>query len=148
MFLTCAQSPNSCSCFLSADCRPIRFHDPTGKRNPPTGSLRDNHAACPPLLYSPLYDSSHFSPFTRLKLKGVFQAMAWLRALQGPLQSPLDFNLHSTFDGEPRIPFSCYVQLEPMLLSGATFSQFSDFPAELQLRVFYFCNSPTFFQLM
>ena len=75
--------------------------------------------------------------------------MPWLRALPKGLHTrPLDFNLHSTHDGEPHIPFSRYVQLEPMPSSCMTFPQFCNLSAELQLRVLYFCNSPTLFQLM
>jgi hypothetical protein len=72
-----------------------------------------------------------------------------LRAVpRGPWTKPLDFNLHYTVDGESRIPFGLYVKPELTGLLCQVFPQFCSLPAELQLRIIYFCNGSTLFRLM
>lgn len=66
----------------------------------------------------------------------------------GPWTRPLNWNLHVTSIGEPQTPFSLYVLPELTSPSCAAFLPFCRLPTELQLRVLYFCDSPTLFQLM
>lgn len=68
---------------------------------------------------------------------------------EGPWTKPLNWNLHTTLDGEVITPFPFYVQPEATSCpSGARFPQFLELPAELQLHVFRFCDAATLFQLM
>ena len=57
-----------------------------------------------------------------------------------------------TFDGEGRIPFHSYVQsnaVQPRSSSQiSSFPDFSQLPAELQLRILTFCSAPTLYQMM
>jgi hypothetical protein len=72
-----------------------------------------------------------------------------LRAVpRGPWTRPLDFNLYYTHDGERRIPFGLFVKPELTSSSCTAFPHFCSLPAELQLRIIYFCDSSTLFQLM
>jgi hypothetical protein len=67
---------------------------------------------------------------------------------KSPWTRPLNWNLHATFEGEPQIPFSLYIQLEPTRSSCPALPKFRTLPTELQLRILHFCDSPTLFQLM
>jgi hypothetical protein len=67
---------------------------------------------------------------------------------KGPWTRPLNWTLHATFNGEHRTPFSHYVYPEAVQASRAAFPQFRKLPTELQLRILYFCDSPTLFWLM
>jgi hypothetical protein len=67
---------------------------------------------------------------------------------KGPWTKPLNWNLQANLYGEPCIPFALYVQQEPTHPLYPAFPQFHALPAELQLRILRFCDSPTLFQLM
>lgn len=64
-------------------------------------------------------------------------------------EKPLDISLYSTNEGELQIPFSHFVLPTPAVgSSGRDFPQFSQLPAELQLRILPFCDDQTLSQLM
>jgi hypothetical protein len=67
---------------------------------------------------------------------------------KSPWTRPLNWKLHTTIHGEPQIPFSHYIQLEPTQSSCPALPRFRTLPAELQLHILSFCDSPTLFQLM
>jgi hypothetical protein len=67
---------------------------------------------------------------------------------QGPWTEPLNWNLHTTHEGEICVPFSLYVQPEPTNQPTSSFTQFVQLPVELQLYILRFCDSAVLFQLM
>jgi hypothetical protein len=94
------------------------------------------------LTCTPLYIETSGSPATMISTQN-------LRAVpRGPWTKPLDFNLHYTVHGEPCVPFKLYVKPELTGSSCSAFPQFCLLPVEIQLRVIYFCDSSTLFQLM
>ena len=74
--------------------------------------------------------------------------MAVTHAIQkAPYTKPLNWDLHTNPYGEPCIPFSLYVRSE-RTTSYTALPGFWILPAELQIRILYFCDAPTLFRLM
>lgn len=75
--------------------------------------------------------------------------MVFDRAIaKGNWKRPLDLSLPSTYQGELHVPFSRHVRQLNRIPSDTSFPQYAHLPVELQLRVLYFCDQPTMFQLM
>jgi hypothetical protein len=74
----------------------------------------------------------------------------YMAITEGSWKKPFNFNLHSTFYGEIRVPFSQHVssQSNNTVSSASSFPQFALLPLELQLKVISLCEKPTLFQLM
>jgi hypothetical protein len=66
----------------------------------------------------------------------------------GNWKRPLDFNLHSTHQGELQVPFSHHVRQVDPITSEVSFEYYAKLPAELQLKILHFCDAATLFQLM
>jgi hypothetical protein len=74
--------------------------------------------------------------------------MVFYRAIaEGNWKKPLNLSLHSTHDGEIRVPFTHHVR-QPNAPPSASFPQFTLLPLELQLRVLNWCEKSTLLQLM
>jgi hypothetical protein len=67
---------------------------------------------------------------------------------QGPWTEPLNWNLHTTHEGEICVPFPLHVQPEITNQATSSFPQFVRLPVELQLYIVRLCDRPVLFQLM
>lgn len=74
--------------------------------------------------------------------------MLYRAIADGNWKRPLDFSLHSSHQGELRVPFSRHVRQPSSTTSGGSFEQYAKLPAELQLRILHLCDAATTFQLM
>ena len=84
---------------------------------------------------------------TRLPVHMAF-TMSVTHAIQkAPWTKPLNWDLHTNPYGEPCIPFSLYVRSE-RTTSYTALPGFWILPTELQIRILFFCDAPTLFQLM
>jgi hypothetical protein len=86
-------------------------------------------------------------PFYTVKNKETKEAIMFAASRNMCIQ-PLNWNRFATRGGEICVPFAHYVQRNTTHVTNAVFSPFLRLPRELQLRVIYFCNEATLFQLM
>jgi hypothetical protein len=63
-------------------------------------------------------------------------------------KKPIDFTLLGNWEGELHVPFTRHVRQLSPTIPNTSFSQYSNLPAELRLRVLRSCDKATLFQLM
>jgi hypothetical protein len=74
--------------------------------------------------------------------------MLYRAIAKGNWKRPLDLSIPCTLQGELLVPFSRYIGPLNSTTSKTSFTQYSQLPVELQLRILHFCDQPSLFQLM